>query len=42
MGLYEDVRAARGDGFVLKEFMDAMMAMGPVPVRHYREDLLGE
>ena len=26
----------------LKKFMDAMMAMGPVPVRHYREALLGE
>ena len=42
MGLYEDVKAAQGDGFVLKDFMDGMMAMGPVPVRHYREVLLGE
>lgn len=42
MGLYRDVKAARGDGFVLKDFMDGMMAMGPVPVRHYREVLLGE
>ncbi len=38
--LYEDVRQARGAGFVLKEFMDGMMAEGPVPVRHYRRWLL--
>ncbi len=36
-GLYQDVRAARGDGFVLRQFMDGMMELGPVPVRHYRQ-----
>ncbi len=40
MGLYEEVKAARGEGFVLREFMDGMMEMGPVPVRHYRERML--
>ncbi len=39
-GLYDDARAAGGDGFVLKEFMDAMMELGPVPVARYRERLL--
>ncbi len=38
--LYEDVRRERGDGFVLREFMDGMMELGPVPVRHYRERML--
>ena len=38
--LYEDVRRARGEEFVLREFMDGMMSMGPVPVRHYRAMLL--
>jgi len=40
-GLYDDVREARGDDFQLKEFMDGMMEMGPVPVARYRERLLG-
>ncbi len=40
-GLYDDVKAARGDDFVLKEFMDGMMEFGPVPVRHYRAHMLG-
>jgi uncharacterized protein (DUF885 family) len=39
-GLYEEVRAARGDAFELKAFMDAMMELGPVPVRYYRNRLL--
>jgi len=39
-GLYEDVRRARGEGFDLRAFMDGMMAMGPVPVRHYRAAML--
>ena len=42
MGLYEDVRSAHGDAFVLREFMDGMMELGPVPVRHYRRLMLGE
>jgi uncharacterized protein (DUF885 family) len=40
--LYRDVRAARGEEFVLREFMDGMMELGPVPVRHYRERMLPE
>ncbi len=40
-GLFEDVREARGEAFTVKEFMDGMMEMGPVPVRHYRERMLG-
>jgi hypothetical protein len=39
-GLFDDVRAAQGDRFRLRVFMDGMMAMGPVPVRRYRERLL--
>lgn len=41
MGLYEDVKAARGEEFDLRELMDGMMELGPVPVRHYRERMLG-
>lgn len=40
-GLYDEVRAARGAAFNLKDFLDGMMEMGPVPVRHYRERMLG-
>lgn len=39
-GLYEEVRAARGDDFVVRQFMDGMMELGPVPVRHYRQRML--
>ncbi len=39
-GLYEDVMLARGDAFELKEFMNGMMELGPVPVRHYRARML--
>jgi uncharacterized protein (DUF885 family) len=38
--LYQDVKKARGTSFRLKEFMDAMLADGPVPVTSYREKLL--
>ena len=38
--LFEDVKKARGETFRLKEFMDAMLAGGPVPVARYREKLL--
>jgi Bacterial protein of unknown function (DUF885) len=38
--LYDDVRAARGDAFDLREFMDGMMELGPVPVARYREHML--
>lgn len=41
MGLYEEVRAARGEAFELRELLDGMMELGPVPVRHHRERLLG-
>ena len=40
-GLYDDVRVARGDAFRIKDFMDGMMEMGPVPVRYYRAKMLG-
>ena len=40
-GLYDDVRRVRGSSFVLRDFMDGMMADGPVPVAHYREKMLG-
>ncbi|HEY6928110.1 MAG TPA: DUF885 domain-containing protein, partial [Thermoanaerobaculia bacterium] len=40
-GLYDDVRRERGEAFRLREFMDGMMEMGPVPVARYRERLLG-
>ena len=39
--LYEDVRTLQGEEFRLQEFMDGMMALGPVPVRYYRERFLG-
>lgn len=42
MGLYRDVKDARGEGFDLKQFMDGMMELGPVSVGHYRERMLGE
>jgi len=35
-GLYDDVRRERGPAFRLREFMDGMMEMGPVPVARYR------
>jgi len=38
--LYDDVRRARGPRFRLKDFMDGMMALGPVSIRHYREQML--
>ena len=37
--LFEDVKAARGASFRLKDFMDAMLADGPLPVSHYRAKL---
>lgn len=40
-GFYDEVRAARGAAFDLKTFLDGMMEMGPVPVRHCRERMLG-
>jgi hypothetical protein len=39
-GLYDDVRRARGSAFVLRNFMDGMMELGPVPVVEYRKKLL--
>jgi len=38
--LYQDLKEARGSAFRLKDFMDAMLADGPVPVARYREKLL--
>lgn len=39
-GLYEEVRKARGEAFRVKDFLDGMMKLGPVPVRHYRQRML--
>jgi uncharacterized protein (DUF885 family) len=39
--LYEDVQQRRGAAFSARQFVDGMMALGPVAVRHYRERLLG-
>jgi len=39
-GLYDDVRRARGSRFALRQFMDGMMEMGPVPVGEYRRRML--
>ena len=41
-GLYEAVQERRGDEFRLKEFMDGMMLLGPVPVKYYRSHFLGQ
>jgi uncharacterized protein (DUF885 family) len=38
--LYNDVKKARGEKFKLKDFMDGMLAPGPVPVARCREMLL--
>lgn len=40
MDLFQDVKAARGERFDLRAFMDGMMEMGPVPVVHYRKKML--
>lgn len=39
-GLYEEARKAKGEAFKVKSFLDGMMEMGPVPVRHYRTRML--
>lgn len=39
-GLFDDVRRARGSRFALRQFMDGMMEMGPVPVAEYRRRML--
>ena len=41
-GLFDDVQKDRGEDFVLKDFMDGMMELGPVPVVHYRARMLGD
>ena len=35
--LYEEAKTKKGDAFVLKEFLDGMMKLGPVPVHYYRQ-----
>lgn len=40
--LFEEVQRMRGESFDLKSFMDSMMTLGPVPVRHYRKRMLSE
>jgi hypothetical protein len=39
-GLFDEVRAARGEAFRIRDFMDGMMELGPVPVARYRERML--
>lgn len=39
-GLYDDVRRARGANFILRNFMNGMMELGPVPVAEYRRRML--
>ena len=39
--LYDDVRKARGPAFVLRNFTDGMMKLGPVPISEYRARMLG-
>ncbi len=34
--VYDVARRTAGSAFDLRAFMDGMMALGPVPVRHYR------
>jgi uncharacterized protein (DUF885 family) len=41
-GLYRDVQAARGDAFVLRDFMDGVVESGSLPVTAHREVLVGE
>ncbi|TNF78419.1 MAG: DUF885 domain-containing protein [Acidobacteria bacterium] len=38
--LYQDLKTARGQDFQLKDFMDGMMELGPVPVKYYRQRML--
>jgi len=38
--LYGDYREAKGEAFEVREFVDGMMELGPVPLRHYRALLL--
>jgi uncharacterized protein (DUF885 family) len=38
--LYDDVRRQRGNASSVREFVDGMMAQGPVAVAHYREVML--
>lgn len=40
-GLYEEVRNVKGETFRIKTFLDGMMELGPVPVAHYWERMLG-
>ncbi len=38
--LYEEAQKRYGDKFVLKDFLDGMMELGPVPVHFYRKVVL--
>jgi len=40
--LFRDVQQVQGEHFELRSFMDSMTMLGPVPVRHYREMMLGQ
>jgi uncharacterized protein (DUF885 family) len=39
--VYDAARAAEGDRFELRRFMDSMMRLGPVRLEHYRERVRG-
>lgn len=41
-GLYQAARAKQGERFVLKTFMDALLALGPMPIADAHERLLGD
>jgi hypothetical protein len=38
--LRDELQDTKGDAFVVREFVDGMVSLGPVPVRAYRERLL--
>jgi uncharacterized protein (DUF885 family) len=38
--VYDAARAAQGDKFELRRFMDGMMQLGPVPLEHYLKRLV--
>ena len=39
-GLYQEAKARQGEQFVLKDFLDGMMKLGPVAVPFYRDVIL--
>ena len=41
-GLYQEAKEVSGSRFDLKTFMNGMMELGPVAVRHYRQKILAD